>query len=622
MNYKILTPVLVMFYVMGFSETVYKNDPVIITASRYDSSISKEGKSITVVTEKEIKDSGNKVLGDVLESIPGVIINRSGTDGGLTTVNIRGSKSGNVLVLIDGVKISDPMGVGSKLFDISNIRTDNIERIEVVRGAMSSMYGAEASGGVINIITKKGIKRSVVLTGEAGSNKSFGESVSVSDSTENSSFNFFGSHYRSEGISKAKDQTGNNDFDNDGYENVTMSGKMSSKISDNIAVDYTLNYIDSNFGVDDGASEDDINHINSSKVFTSRGDLKFSPFTWWNIKGGLSYMSYVKEDVDPIDPTDAFDGNTFTYDGSNTGFDFINKFNIGDFNTLIAGYEHFKETGSSNSNWGIFEKKSLDTDSVFIHDSVSVWNRLFLNLGARLVDNELFGENTAWDTSVSYILPVIETRLKASAGTAFRSPSLYELYDSFSGNKDLKPETSFVYDVGVYQEFFDGVFSIDCSYFVQSYEDMITTDIAWKYINLDGVVENKGVEFISVLRLNNFLKASYGYTYLKYTKNESGQEILKRPANKHSASLTVTPISGLDVTGTYLYVDTRKDYLTASSSVTLKSYSEADLVIRYKFNETLSFNAKCENITDSKYEESYGYNTKGRSYYGGVEISL
>lgn len=145
--------------------------------------------------------------------------------------------------MIDGVRISDPIGI-EKLYDISGIMTTNIERIEIVKGAMSAMYGAEASGGIINIITKKGTGRKVVITGEAGSNKTFIESVSVSDITDQTSVMFATSHNSSEGYSSAKKSSSISSYDNDSYENLTASGKMETRFEGNALLDFTINYTD------------------------------------------------------------------------------------------------------------------------------------------------------------------------------------------------------------------------------------------------------------------------------------------------------------------------------------------------------------------------------------------
>ncbi len=611
--------------ISAYAEDVFKNDPVVVTATRYEKSVSKEGKSITVVTEDEIKKSGKKTVADVLETVAGVTITRYGTEGSLTNVYIRGSKSGNVLILIDGVKVSDPTLPGN-LYDIAGLMTSNIERIEVIKGAMSSMYGAEASGGVINIITKKGAGRKVTITGEAGSNKTFAESVAVSDSTEQSTFFFAGSHYKTDGISSAEKQ-GPSKYDDDSYENYSASGKMTSKITDTASVNLAMSYTDYKTDLDDGSFEDDPNYEYTSKLFTSRGEFSHSPFAWWTYKGGVSYMSFTRGNIDQADPIDTTENEIYTYNGSNSGIDLCNIFNILNINTLTIGAELRNEKGSStsaSSTYGIsiFDEKSIFTKSFFIHDAISVAEIINLNAGARIDDHEVFGSHWTWDASASVIIPVTGTKLKTSAGTGFRAPSMSELYGMWGGNTELKPEKTFVYDAGIYQEIINGLLSVDCTYFVQEYKDKIIYNSSYNYANLDGTIKNKGVETSAVFKPADFLKIIYSYTYVKYEKNNDTSSTLKRPSHKHAVSATLIPLSGLDITGSYLFVDQRYDYLTSTTNIELHSYHKFDMNIRYAFNETITLTARGENLTDEDYEETYGYNTKGRSFYGGAEITL
>lgn len=618
----------------SFAEDVFTNDPIVVTATRYESSVSKEGKAITVVTEDEIKRSGKKTLADVLETVAGVTVTRYGTEGSLSYVYIRGSKSGNVLIMIDGVKISDPMSIGN-MYDISSIMTSDIERIEIVKGAMSSIYGAEASGGVINIITKKGKDRKVVIKGEIGSNKSFAESVSVSDYNGTSSFYFSGSHYKTDGISSAK-KRGTSDFDSDSFENITASGKMESKLSDKASILFSMNYTDSKLDSDDGSFEDDPNNIYTSKLFTSRGEFSHSLFKWWNYKLGASCMSFVRENIDPADSIDTTENSVYTYNGSNYRLDFSNKFNLFDINVLTVGFDLVNDKGRSTSayydDWSsansisIFNDKSIFTRSFFVHDSLTLFDILNINAGARLDDNDVFGQHWTWDSSASIIVPATGTKFHGSTGTGFRAPSLFELYGQWGGNKNLNPEKSFVYDGGIYQELFGGDFFFDLTYFVQEYKDKIIW-ISSKYDNLEGKVKNSGVELSSGIKILSFLRANYSYTYIKYDETNDSSATLKRPAHKHAASVTVIPLEGLDITASYIYSDERKDVYYdpatwSQSIVTLASYHKFDLNIRYSLNDTVTFTFKGENLTDEDYMETYGYNTKGRSFYGGAEITL
>lgn len=632
--FSFLTPAL--FSISAYSQESSKDAEIVITATRHDSSIIKEGKSITVITDEDIKNSGKQTLTDLLETVPGLTVTRAGTDGGLINVYIRGGKRGNVLFMIDGIRLSDPMGI-QKGCDISGIMSAGIERIEIVRGAMSSLYGAEASGGIINIITKKGNARELVITGEGGSNKSFRGTVTASDVTDRSTFFFMGSHFESHGISKASKNLAIDSFDDDGYSNTSAAGRMTSAISDTARVNFTMNYTNSTSDLDDGALEDDPNHESTGKLFTGRGEFAHSPFSWFNYRVGLSYMSYVRSDVDAADFIDTTENDSYWYNGSNMNADFIMDFTIMRFNTLIVGGELLNEKGSSTASyfdeWGgnefksdIFKEKHALTKSLFIHDRLSVAEVFFLNGGLRLDYHDTFGAFYTWDAASSVIIPFTGTRLRASMGTGFRAPSLYELYSAY-GSEDLDPEKSLVYDAGLSQNFFSGLVFIDCGIFWQEYKNLIDFGAGSKYDNVNGTVKNSGLEASMIFKPAAFISLTYGYTYIKYRGDENSRAALKRPKHKHFASALLLPFERLSLMLTYVYAGKRQDvYYNSDTYISetkdLGSYHKVDINIRYEAMKNLVLTVRCENLTDSDYKETYGYDTHERSFYGGVQAAF
>ena len=614
-----------LFFTPAYSQEATKEAQITVTASRFNNSVVKEGKSITVITEEDIKNSGKKSLSELLETVPGVLVTRVGTDGGLTGIFIRGGKRGNVLMMIDGVRISDPMGI-EKAYDISGIMTAGIERIEIVRGSMSSLYGAEASGGVINIITKKATERKLIVSGEGGSDKSFRGTVSASDVTEQSTFFFTGSFFRTHGISKASKSSVINSYDDDGYSNTSASGRMTSALWDNALVNFVMNYSDSKADMDDGAFQDDPNASYTNKLFTTRGEFSHSPFSWFNYKTGVSYMSLVRSDVDPVDFIDTTESNASSFNGSNINTDLIMNFSIMNMNIITLGGELLNERGSSASAYsfapGIFEEKNVLTKSLFIHDRLSIADMLFLNAGARLDSHEKFGNHYTWDASSSFIVPVIETQLRVSVGTGFRAPSLYELYDSWVGNEDLDPEKTLVYDAGVSQDLVNGMVILDFGVFRQKYTNLMGSDSSYKFINVDGTVKNSGFEASAVIKPADFISFTYGYTYIKYEGDADSKAVSKRPKHKHFASLLLMPLDGLSVMLAGAYIGKRYEQIYGGGAHTLDSYYTLDINVRYIIKENFAATLRCENITNSDYEETYGYNSKGLTVYAGLQAGF
>ncbi|HPS58881.1 MAG TPA: TonB-dependent receptor [Spirochaetota bacterium] len=588
------------------------SDAIIITGRRYESSVLKEGKSVTVITEEEIKSSGKDDVSQVLETVPGISISREGTEGGLAYIFMRGSEGCNVLVMIDGVKIGDPSSTDSR-FDFSLIKTESIERIEIVRGSMSSLYGSEASGGVINIITKKGEGNSVALKFTGGMYNSFSQSVTVSEAGEKGTFLFTGSHYTSGGISTEKDMTGAGGFDDDTTEQYAASCKMTGKIWDKTSLMFSMNYSDKNMDLD-GFAGDDSDDKAANRLFTTAGEFRHSPFTWWDYRAGVSFMSMGRVYEFPPD-------STATYDSSILHGQFLNRFNVPVVGTLSIGVETIKESADTTygSLFGFtFLDKSATTSSVYIHDAFSLNDMLFLNAGARLDRHTEFGNHYTWDVSGAFIVPVTGTKIRGSAGSAFRAPNLYQLYDGNYGNTDLKPETSFVYDAGLYHEivFAENTAAFEGTYFHQTYRDMIGFTSA--YDNIDGEIKIQGIELASSLKVSGIVSLSYAYTYLDFIENSGGQHFLKRPGHKHSAILNLTPFTGLGMNLSYNYTGSRN----GTQAIKLDPYHKIDANIRYSFNETLTITLRGENLTDADYMDTYGYNTYGRSFFGGVELTF
>ncbi len=616
--------------VSGDTELITRSKPasdaIIITGRRYESSVLKEGKSVTVITDEDIKASGKDDLSLVLEAVPGITISRDGTDGGMSYIFMRGSEAGNVLVMIDGVKVSDPSSTDGR-FDLSLIKTESIERIEIVRGSMSSLYGSDASGGVINIITKRGGGKSVVLKFTGGSYDSFSQSVSVNESGEKSSFYFSGSHYTSGGISAAKDMTGAGSFDDDKTEAYTASCKMTGEFCENISLMFTMNYSDKKMEIDTWAGIDDPDYEVSNRLFTSTGIFRHNPVEWWSYQADLSLASIDRAYTDPAADETSQSISTFQSSGLHGGF--INRFTIPVVGTLSAGAEAVNENVNTSSAGYMgapgdvityIPGKSAGTISLYLHDAFSLSDMLYVNGGLRLDRHNEFGNHYTWDVSGAFIVPVTRTKVRASAGSAFKAPSLYQLYDSQYGNTALDPETSYIYDAGMGQEIVlsDNVISVEGSYFYQEYKDKI--DMSWPgpYENTDGKTKIRGLEFASSLKISGLFCLNYVYTWTDFIRNSSGLRFLKRPENKHSASLNVTPGYGLGINFSYTYTGSR----WGTETEKMDPYHKVDANIRYAFNELLTMTLRGENLADADYMDTYGYNTYGRGFSAGVELTF
>lgn len=610
------------------SKSKFVSEPVIITGKRYESSVLKEGKAVTVITEEEIKASGKDDVIQLLETVPGISVSREGTDGGLAYIFMRGASGSNVLIMIDSVKINDPTAPDRRI-DLSFIKTGSIERIEVVRGSMSSLYGSEASGGVINIITKTGHGDSLTLKFTGGMYNTFSQSVQVSENGEKKSFFFSGAHYSSTGISSAKDMTNSGNFDDDDTENYTAACKMTGELWNKTSLMFNVNYSDKETDIDAEAGKDDPNYTTLNRLFSTSGDFRHRPFEWWNYRAGVSLVSLDRVSSNPPDSLDAT-YNVFAYQSSGLHGQFINNFSLPVIGIVSFGLEAITENADIseqfNSSVSFIKDESVTTLSAYIHDSYSYDDIFFINTGLRIDNHSEFGNHYTWDVSGAYVVPFTKTKLRSSIGSAFRSPSLYQLYSDY-GNPDLKPETSLVFDGGIYQDiqFSESTLTFEGTCFYQEYKNMIDF-LSMKYANIDGSIVIWGFEFSSLLKLSDILSIGYTGTFLNSLKSVNDQPFLRKPKYIHSAEVTIAPLSGFAINASYSFVGPRDDvYFDAMYNphyVKLDPYHKIDVNIRYEFNTMLTITARGENLTNADYMDTYGYNTYGRSFFGGIELTF
>jgi len=329
-----------------------------------------------------------------------------------------------------------------------------------------------------------------------------------------------------------------------------------------------------------------------------------------------------------------------TYRGSGLQAHLLNNLVLPGAGILSMGAEVLHETADTSSayydsvyssaSFSLIDNRSVTTLSAYIHDAFSFNEMVFINAGARVDHHTEFGSYYTWDASGAFIVPVIKTRIRGSVGSGFKAPSLYQLYSTgyVKGNTDLKPEKSFVYDAGISQEtgFGGYVLSVEGTYFYQRYRDAIDS-VSNQYTNIDGEMSDRGFELASSFRFSDILSLRYAYTYLDFLKNNKSQPFWKRPEHKHSFIASFIPLPGLSINVSYLYVGSRRDYFYDYSSytaknVTLDPYHKIDANMRYSFNEMLTITVRGENLTDADYMDTYGYNTYGRSFFGGVELTF
>ncbi len=612
-------------------------DEVVVSATKFDLNKRETGASVTVITEKEIEERGKANVVDLLKDVPGLTIVREADFGGKASVFIRGGKSGNVLVLVDGVESNDPSNP-DRSFDFANLTADNVERIEVLRGPQSLLYGSDATGGVINIITRRGIgKPTFTVKAEAGSYSTFRESVSVNGGSDDAYYSFAVSRADSKGFSQAEKAPGaTSDPEKDGYYNTTLSSRMGMRVLDDAWLDFALRYTDAKADLDDGGYTDDPNSRAYTKNLTAKASFD-QPFTeWWSHKLSIMYLDTLRRYKDSTSGGVAEDIRSW-YQGNQKKAEWRNTFSMGSINKLIAGAEYRIDEVSLYSYyddgfgmpWSVSEgemnAKRVESMGGYLVDHLRLFERWFTTAGVRADDHQEFGTHLSWQANSSFVMPYTGTRLKALCGTAFKAPSIYQLYDPTYGNKELDPETSKSWEIGIEQPVANGMIVAEIGYFNSKYGDMFGTDAFMKTINI-GRVDVKGLESVLTVRPVKTLSFAGSFTYLQTENRETGKELERRPKYQAGANLTWAFLPGGNLNLSYTYGGKRDDVwfdaLWARHDVTLDDYHRFDLYASYWLNEHFQVFGRVENLTDADYQNVAGYQTAGRSFYAGAKATM
>jgi vitamin B12 transporter len=565
--------------------------------------------SITVITQKKIKEKQYTQVLNLLREEVGMEVVQSGPLGTATSVFMRGAGSSSTLVLVDGVQVNSNT-LGS--FNFADITIDNIERIEILRGPQSTLWGSDAVGGVINIITKRGKgKPRHSFTFEGGSFGTFKESINSSGDLGFMDYAVSVARTDSEGFSAANENRGNTE--NDGYENTTVSTRVGRNFLDDGRVDFigrftkVINEFDS-FGFVDGKpfSKGDAYYLALpiQKTMMDRWDLKVNPTLAYEFlrtldPGGFTRKSHILNRTHGVDVQNNVE---------------INKY----FSTTF-GYEYESRNGvNEESNL----RDTIKNNGFYVQTQCHCGESLVLTAGFRHDINSVFEDPTTYKFSGAYRFQKTGTRVRGAYAIGFRAPSLSELFFPGFGNTSLQPEENKSWEVGLDQDLLEGNVSISVTYFEVDFENLIENTVVpvspqalfGLQPNNVGKATTKGVETaISIVLPQNF-RVSTSYTWLNARK-EDGQPLIRRAEHNFSVNLNHTWREKLNtLVGVRVRSDTRSN--NTGTQIT-SSFTTVRAALSYQVNKNLKLTARGENLFDENYEESFGFGTAGVSGYGG-----
>jgi vitamin B12 transporter len=596
-------------------------ESVVVTATRVATPVDQVASAITVIDAADIDARQQRSLPDILQEVPGLNVVQTGGEGGQTSLFMRGANSNHTKVLVDGIDVSDPSNPNGA-YDFGKFNSADIARVEVLRGPQSGLYGSDAIGGVINIITKSGDgPLSLSAEAEGGSFETFNQSATVSGSDD-------AFHYRATLAHLHAGATPVTPLDllppgekrNDDYfDNLTASTKLGYDVAENFDLGFTGRYSNSLSRVT-GDAFDPVTFASFPSPLQTRIDtLSYDARTTAHLVLGpvdqilgLSYSSTVTSDMDPSN-------GSIPSSGDRIKLDWQGQATILDGEIVVLGAEtgrdaiHVPLSAGITTNAGYGELQSSVTDlfggAIDFHDSASL----------RYDDNSRFGAKTTWHIAPVLAFKDAGTRLHATYGTGFKAPSLEQLFESFPAffffaNPNLKPETSTGYDVGVDQNF--GSVSGGLTWFHNNIKNLIETDPV--------TFSTEGIEAYLAWQPLEVLKLRTDYTYTEAEDADLHQELVRRPKNKASVDARWQALEALSLDASLLYVggwiDGSRDF--SVSRLDAHPYWTANLAASYALTDALALTGRINNLLDKRYENPVGFQAPGLGFYAGIKASF
>ena len=611
---------------------------VVVTATKFNLKKENTGKVIHVITQKQLQQNAGKTVIEILNTIAGIDVKGVNANASEPrSINIRGGRSRQVLVLIDGVPVTDQSVINQE-FDLRLLAVSQIETIEILKGASSTLYGSGAATAVINVILKKASKDSVSGSFETsfGTNNSTKSSNSgLADKNQNinlngtlGNFNFLASFSITgvDGMSSAKSTT-NTVFENDSFYSKNALLKLGYKINDKVNITSFLNYDTFEYDFDAAAFSDSEVNMGDQEQFR----VGIRPNYTYN-KGELYMLASINSVKRNFNSFNAFSNtlDSYQYNGESINLDLVNKYEFSNQFQLITGVNYQEHSNNTITPFGTIEKDIANFNTLDPYASVVYISDygLSANIGGRLNVHNVYGNQFVYDGNLAYsLLNSKETSVKllTSYSTAFIAPSLYQLYDGYSGNIDLNPETNQTFEVGFDATFKENI-QFDVVYFNRKEVDaIIYNNTTYSYGNSSS--DASGLELNFRVAATSFLSLNSSYTYIDSNNLEDFNDYI--PANKFVTGIDITPFENAFLNFTYRNVGERTifdrygSFGTLGDDVILEEYQVLDLMANYKvLEDTVTFFIAATNLLNEDYDDLFGYETRGRNYKVGVRLQF
>lgn len=594
------------------SEEIPTLDPVVVTATKSEVPLAQAASAVTIIDRRTIEEKHLITVTEALREVPGLSIAQTGGPGGTTSVFLRGGNASHTLVLIDGVEMT-PATAGA--FDFGDLTTENIERIEVVRGPQSTLYGSNAIGGVIQIITKKGRGPATPsVSFEAGSFRTFRETVALSGGTQPFDYSLSASRLDTAGFSKASEKAGNTE--KDGHESNSFSTRLGLNFMEKSRLEWTARYLQARTDLD-GCDPvtfvcpvDILNFVQHSRTGVSALALSTPVMEGWNQQLRLSLNSDTLRGRDPA----PFSFNNYDIENSGKRIDWRHDLTVSRFEILTLGLEYESQRGKVE---GGFDERLINNALFAFHQYRQA--PFILNLGIRYDNSHRFGDETTYKAETAYLFEESGSKLRAAYGTGFRGPTLNDLFFPGFSNPDLKPEKSKNWEIGLDKEFGEGA-RLAATYFQNRVKELIQFSFDTNRPENVSRAKVYGTEVEFSTRPSQAVMLRAAYTVMHTEDEETGSELPRRPRKSASGTVTLLPSDALKVVLDLRYVGKR--FNNGGNTVPMEDYTVTNLATTYRITAGTELFARVENLFNRDYEEVAGYQTAGFSAYGGVTVTF
>lgn len=620
-------------------------DEVVVTANKYEQKQSTTGKVLNIISRQQLERSGGKTLCEVLNTLPGLtMIGANNVLGTNQNISIRGASAGNVLLLIDGIPVNDPSAI-TNYYDLNFINIDQVERIEVLKGGQSTLYGSDAVAGAINVILKKADKKITVFGGvTGGSYNTLKESIGFGGQQKNTHFSINYTHQSSDGFSAATDKNKVGGFDNDGFKQHALNGRFGFSPAKNLKINFTGTYNNYFADLDAAAFTDekdytvknDNKQLGTSAVYTLKKTTIHLNYNFNHV-----IRRYNDDSLYQSSPYSKFARSSYT--GRTQFAELYGNWKINNFELLIGADYRWNNTDQwywSTGAFGPYAPPALHAEmkqvSPYLTLAYNQDNGFGAEIGGRYNDHSVYGNNVSFNFNPFFVIKD-KAKLFANIYSAFKTPTLYQLYDQSIGNSSLTPEKSTVAEAGVKFLSLKKLNARVVGFYRQAKDAILYTfnpsTFAGKYLNaskqtnygieLEGGFAHKKVSITAnYTYTNGKTTAAFDGTGAPLSKDTTYYNLYRIP--KHTIHIDF----GVQATPTiYCSIKSRsaskrEEYVYGAAAETLKAYVVFDVYGEYKMGKETRLFLEINNIAGNKYVDILGYNTRGFNFNTGINFRL